>query len=88
MAQSQAPGFVIAEATVSYRSQAMIGEPLAIEIATLEVGTRSWVWGYRIVDPRDDRLVAEGRTVQVMFDYDARRSVAVPDALRAALARV
>jgi acyl-CoA thioester hydrolase len=80
--------YVVAEATVRYVSPALVGDPLAIEIVTTEVRTKAWVWSYRIVDPRDERLVAEGRTVQVMYDYDRRESVPIPDALRAKLAAV
>ena len=88
MRQSADFPFVIAEATVRYRSEAMIGDPMEIEITTLEVKTKSWVWGYRVLDPRDERLIADGRTVQVMFDFAARRSIPVPDGLRALLATV
>jgi acyl-CoA thioester hydrolase len=78
--------FVVAEATVRYRSQARIGEPLEIMIWTSEVRTKAWVWQYRIVDARDERLVAEGSTVQVMFDYEVRRTTAIPAAVRERLA--
>lgn len=77
--------FIIAEATVRYVQPAMIGIPLDIEITTSEVRNKAWVWRYRILDARDDSLVAEGQTVQVMYDYDARRSVEIPPAVRAAL---
>ena len=80
--------YVVAEATVRYVSPALIGDPLAIEVVTTEVRTKAWVWSYRIVDPRDERLVAEGRTVQVMYDYERRESVPIPDVLRAKLAEV
>lgn len=80
--------FILAEATVRYVSQAMIGEPLDIEIATAEVRTKAWVWSYVIRAAPDDRVVAEGRTVQVMFDYDARCTIPIPDEFRARLARV
>lgn len=78
--------FVVAEATVRYRSQARLGDPLDITISTSEVRTRAWVWQYRIVDARDERLVAEGSTVQVMFDYEARRPMPIPEELRERLA--
>jgi acyl-CoA thioesterase FadM len=52
-----------------------------------EVRTKAWVWTYRIVDARDDRVVAEGRTVQVMFDYDTQRSVPIPAHIRERLSR-
>jgi acyl-CoA thioester hydrolase len=80
--------FIVAEATVRYMRPAMIGTPLDIEITTSEVRTKAWVWRYRILDARDDALVAEGRTVQVMYDYAAGRSVEIPADVRSGLANV
>lgn len=74
--------FILAEATVRYVSEAKIGDPLAIEIETSEVRNKAWVWRYRLVDPRDDRLVAEGSTVQVMYDYEGGRTVPIPEEIR------
>jgi acyl-CoA thioester hydrolase len=81
-------GFILAEARVSYRSPALLHEPLLLEISTGEVRTKAWTWRYRVLDERDDRLVAEGETTQVCFDYAARRTVDIPAVLRAALARI
>ena len=78
-------GFVVAEATVKYMSQVRIGDPLDIEIRTSEVRNKAWVWSYRITNTRDDAVVAEGSTVQVMFDYESRKSIPIPDTLRAQL---
>ena len=80
--------FIIAEATVRYVRPAMIGVPLDIEITTSEVRTKAWVWQYRILDALDDGVIAEGKTVQVMYDYDTRRSVEIPADVRAGLAKV
>jgi len=80
--------FVVAEATVRYLSQAMIGEPLDIELTTTEVRTKAWVWSYVLRAARDHRVVAEGRTVQVMFDYATGRSIPIPDDVRARLGGV
>jgi acyl-CoA thioester hydrolase len=79
--------FIIAEARVRYVSQAKFGDPLAIEVATTEVRTKAWVWSYRIIDTRDERLIAEGSTVQVFYDYDQQRTVPIPDVLRTNLMR-
>jgi acyl-CoA thioesterase FadM len=51
------------------------------------VRTKAWVWAYRIVDMRDERLIAEGSTVQVFYDYDTQRTVPIPDVLRTNLMR-
>ncbi|HEX6808218.1 MAG TPA: thioesterase family protein [Gemmatimonadaceae bacterium] len=80
--------FIVAEATVRYVSEAMIGQPLDIEIVTSEVRTKAWVWSYVIRAIEDDRVVAEGRTVQVMYDYAARRTVPIPEAFRAMLTTI
>ena len=82
------PSFILAEARITYRSPAMLGDPLLVEVTTLEIRSKAWVWNYRILDERDERLVAEGTTTQVMYDYAERRSVPIPDALRAALGRI
>ena len=70
--------FILAEASIQYRSQARIGDPLEIEITTTEIRTKAWVWSYVVRDPRDERVIAEGRTVQVAYDYDARRTMPIP----------
>jgi acyl-CoA thioester hydrolase len=80
--------FILAEATVRYVRPAMIGTPLDIEITTSDVRTKAWVWRYRIFDARNDALVAEGQTVQVMYDYTSGRSVDIPADVRAGLGRV
>ena len=77
--------FILAEATVQYRSEAMIGDPLEIEITTTEVRTKAWVWSYTIRDARDGRVVAEGRTVQVAYDYDRKKTVPIPPEIAAKL---
>lgn len=82
------PPFVVAEATVRFASSAMIGDPLQIDITTKEVRNKSWIWQFVITDARDGRLIAEGSTVQVMYDYAARRSIPIPDDVRALLESV
>ena len=70
--------FILAEASIQYRSQARIGDPLEIEITTTEIRTKAWVWSYVVRDARDERVIAEGRTVQVAYDYEAHRTMPIP----------
>ena len=51
------------------------------------IRTKAWVWSYRIVDVRDQRLVAEGSTVQVYYDYDLQTTMPIPDIIRPNLVR-
>jgi acyl-CoA thioester hydrolase len=82
------PPFVVAEATVRYASPALIGDPLEIDITTEEIRNKAWVWKFVIRDARDGRLVAEGRTVQVMYDYAHRKAAPIPEDVRALLESV
>jgi acyl-CoA thioester hydrolase len=75
----------VAEASVRFASPAHIGDPLEIDISTEDVRTRAWTWKFAIRDSRDGRLVAEGKTVQVYYDYQERRSMAIPDDVRTLL---
>jgi acyl-CoA thioester hydrolase len=80
--------FILAEASVRYVRPGMIGIPLDVEVTTSEVRNKAWGGRYRILDARDDGLIAEGQTVQVMYDYDLRRSIEIPPEVRAGLAKV
>jgi acyl-CoA thioester hydrolase len=73
--------FILAEATVSYLRPTYFGEELEVGVRVSEIGTKSFVMEYGMRNQHGE-IVARGRTVQVWFDYEAHRSVAVPDEFR------
>ena len=75
---------ILAEAQCSYRSPAYMGEELTVGMRVSHVGTKSFHLLYEVV-AADGRLVAEGRTVQVMYDYHTAHSVPIPPPVRAKL---
>ena len=77
--------FVIAAASLRYLSRARVGEALDVEIEAGEVRSKAWVWRYRVLERTTGRLVVDGETTQVMFDYAAGASVPIPPGLRARL---
>jgi len=80
------PPLIVAEARVKYVSPANIGVPLAIEIGVKEIRTKGFSFAYRIVaSEENDRLVAEGETVQVAYDYSAGRTMPISPEMRKAL---
>lgn len=80
------PPLIVAEARVKYVSPANIGVPLAIEIGVKEVRTKGFSFSYRVVATEEnDRLVAEGETVQVAYDYSAGRTMPISPEMRKAL---
>jgi acyl-CoA thioester hydrolase len=80
--------FVVAEARIRYVSEGMIGDALEIEISTAEIRNKAWVWNYAIRSIGSGAVVADGSTTQVMFDYESRQSIPIPDALREALGKL
>ncbi len=72
--------FIIARAECDYKSPALPGEWLEVWIRTSSIGRSSFALEYEIL-AGDGRKVAAARTVQVMFDYAAGRSIPVPDDL-------
>ncbi len=79
------PTFILARLECDFRAQAAMGDQLEVKIRVESVGRSSFVFAYQIVQPTDGRLVAEARSVQVMFDYSSGRSIQVPDTVRAAI---
>ncbi len=80
--------FIVAEATTKFISQAHLGEPLDIEITVGEIRNKAWVFKYVIRAVDHERVVAEGSTVQVTFDYEAQRTMPITDELRSWLAKL
>lgn len=74
--------FVIAEARIAYRSPVIFGEPLLAGVRFAWVGGSSFAFEYRIRAESsavgEARVVADGETLQVMFDLGRNRVMRVP----------
>src|SRR5687767_12043922 len=72
---------IVADVKIAYRSPAFLGEELAVGVRVGRLGTKSMEFEFEIRG-RDGRLVAEGTSVHVTFDYDRREPIPVPDEWR------
>ncbi len=77
--------FILARVECDFRSEALMSEMLEIGIRLDAIGTKSFSFVYQIRESASGRLVVEARTVQVCYDYAAKHSIPVPDALRRAV---
>lgn len=80
LADYRAVPFILAHVTIDFRSEALVRETLDLAIRCDWIGGKSFGFAYEIRAGK--RLVVEARTVQVCYDYAARRSIPVPEALR------
>jgi acyl-CoA thioester hydrolase len=72
---------IVAEARISFRSSSFLGETLSVGMRVAGIGAKSFRFEFEI-QGADGRLVADGSTVHVTFDYATRTSVPVPDEWR------
>ena len=79
--------FILARVECDYRVQATAGDRLVVRLRVTAVGKSSFTFEYEIVNARTREVVATARTVQVMYDYQAGRSIPIPDDIRARLER-
>ena len=82
----QGINFIIAKITCSYRSPAYFGETLLIGIRARNLGNKSFHFEYRIEEATSGRLITEGRSVQVMYDYKKEKTMPLDDRMRDAVA--
>lgn len=71
-------GLVIVEASCRYHAPAHFDDILVIRTSLEEVRRSSFSMRYRIVNEATERLLAEGRTVQVFVDLKTMRAMRLP----------
>jgi acyl-CoA thioester hydrolase len=76
---------ILARVELDYRSPGSFGEELVAGARCASLGRSSFTMEFRIEEQGSGRLVLEARKVLVHYDYAARRSTPIPDALRARL---
>lgn len=70
---------IIARAEVDFRDAMDLSCVPEIDLWTSRIGSRSWDFSYEIRESDTDKVYANGRTVQVSYDYEMRSSVPIPD---------
>ncbi|MEO8166796.1 MAG: thioesterase family protein [bacterium] len=74
----QSVGLILASADVNFRAPAQLGDVLTVYVRVPEFGTKSFPMEYRIEHQKTGQLVADGSTVQVMYDYERKLTIPVP----------
>ncbi|MBE2220965.1 MAG: acyl-CoA thioesterase [Anaerolineae bacterium] len=72
---------ILVEATCTYKSQALFGENLTVGVGVTRFGNKSFDLMYKIVG-EDGRLVATGKTIQVMYNYDTSSAFSIPQEIK------
>jgi len=74
--------FILAHVTCDFRSEALLTEVLEQGLRCEWIGGKSFAFRYEIREKVSGRVVVEASTIQVCYDYVAKRSVSMPAELR------
>jgi len=74
--------FILAHVNNDFRSEALVNEILEVGIRMDWIGTKSFAFAYEIWEKASGRTVVEATSVQVCYDYAAKRTLPMPDDLR------
>ena len=75
-------GLILAHASCDYKAQVLFGDVIDIGVAVTAIGRSSFTGEYEIRRVKDDSVVATGKSVQVIFDYAAGKTISIPDVFR------
>lgn len=83
-------GLILARNEVDYRAPVHLSDHVEVDCWCDRVGSKSFDLRYALYVTKDDarQVRTEGRSVMVCFDYQQNAAIAVPEAWRAALARM
>ena len=72
----------IVHADADYRSPGRFDDVLVVHARISEIGRTSFTFEFLVTHKREDRVVAEGKTTQVVLDEKSWRPVPVPEEFR------
>lgn len=75
-------GIIMSDSVIVYRSEAFYGETMVVDVAITDFARVGCDIVYRISDKETGREVVRAKTGIVFFDYDKRKTVAVPKAFQ------
>ena len=78
--------FILASTTINFRSPVLLHETIELRCAPVRIGNSSWDLAYEGRAQGGGRLVVEGVSTQVQYDYTSREKAPIPAGWRALLA--
>ncbi|MEX0741745.1 MAG: thioesterase family protein [Phycisphaeraceae bacterium] len=69
--------YILAEAEIRFHRRVLYPDRLSIGVRVSLLGKKHFVMMYEVLSADGERLVS-GRTVQVMYDYEAGRTMRIP----------
>lgn len=71
--------FILGKIECSFRSPAFTGEVLQVNLGVTDIGNKSFTIQYELIEKLTQRIVAEGSSVLVMYDYKNHKTIPISD---------
>jgi acyl-CoA thioester hydrolase len=81
-------GTIMVHAECDYRAPAVVHDELEIRLRLSAIGRSSFTFQYEVVNAATGLRLAEATTVNVTYDYQAARTIPVPEETRRLLEQV
>jgi len=78
-------GTIMVHAECDYRAPSFVHDEVEVRIRLSDMGRSSFTFAYELVNVASGQRLAEGKTVNVTYDYQAGRTIPIPDQTRALL---
>ena len=74
--------FILAHASCDFKEAIGFGETVVVKVTLTKIGTSSFRFTYEVRSKEKGTLFATGESVQVTYDYKAKRPVPIPPKFR------
>lgn len=74
--------FILAHASCDFKEAIGFGETVVVTVTLTKIGTSSFRFAYELRSKEKGTLFATGESVQVTYDYGAKRPIPIPPAFR------
>ncbi len=81
-------GVILKAAHVEYLAEVFLGDELEVGVRFFDLKRTGFTVGFLVKRTSDDRVVAQGTTVMVAFDYEKRKIARVPEVFREKIDRL
>ena len=75
-------GMILAEQKCIYLQPILFGQPIRVGVRVSRLGNKSWTMDYIFLTAGEDEPLATGYSIQVAYDYQSQKSIAIPDEWR------
>lgn len=74
--------FILADIQCSFKSPLFCNETVMVTLGATHFGNKSFTLEYELYEQNSQRLVAQGKSVQVMYDYQNKTTYPIPQSFK------